>query len=68
MEELNTTMNYEPNIVEQYVFVCNIGCKNVQSCPEIVQKLFNFYVLNFFFWSGRPVTIQLSRRSNSCNH
>jgi hypothetical protein len=28
-------MNNGPNIVEQYVFVCNIGCKNVQNCPEI---------------------------------
>jgi hypothetical protein len=41
-EELNMTMNNGPNIVEQYVFVCNTGCKNVQNCPDI-------------FWSRRPV-------------
>jgi hypothetical protein len=44
-------MNNGPNIVEQYVFVCNIGCKNVQNCPESVLK---FLCPEFLFWSGKP--------------
>jgi hypothetical protein len=51
------SMNNGPNIVEQYVFVCNIGCENVQNCPEI----FKFLCTDFLLLSGWPDCVDGAR-------